>query len=177
MITCPHCKHQEYVGSLFCSNCGAQLIYPAQKSNQTVIHTQRRGTPHQRAEVDPLYEGSPPYSHGVYLIEADAFLSLEKKEETTLGRTSPEQVLMPDIDLKPYDGFEKGVSRLHATILYNAEQHTAYVIDLGSANGTRVNGTPIPAHSEVPIHHNDILTLGKLKIQVIIAPQEIAKEK
>ena len=27
MIICPNCKHQELDGALFCSECGAQLVF------------------------------------------------------------------------------------------------------------------------------------------------------
>jgi pSer/pThr/pTyr-binding forkhead associated (FHA) protein len=43
------------------------------------------------------------------------------------------------------------------------------VTDLGSSNGTRVNGQKIVPHVDYPINHGDIIALGKLKIQVIIA--------
>jgi pSer/pThr/pTyr-binding forkhead associated (FHA) protein len=41
-----------------------------------------------------------------------------------------------------------------------------WVTDLGSANGTLVNGKIIPAHVQVPIEQGDYLTLGKLKLQI-----------
>jgi pSer/pThr/pTyr-binding forkhead associated (FHA) protein len=42
------------------------------------------------------------------------------------------------------------------------------VTDLGSVNGTRINGRKITAHIPHPIKNGDILTLGKFKIQVLI---------
>jgi ferredoxin-like protein FixX len=27
MINCPHCKNQMFVGTLFCMECGAQLVF------------------------------------------------------------------------------------------------------------------------------------------------------
>jgi len=28
MIICPNCQHEEMVGSLFCNECGTQLVFP-----------------------------------------------------------------------------------------------------------------------------------------------------
>ena len=33
MIVCPNCKHQELDGSLFCSECGAQLVFTTTNDN------------------------------------------------------------------------------------------------------------------------------------------------
>ncbi len=41
-------------------------------------------------------------------------------------------------------------------------------MDLGSSNGTRVNGQKIVPHVDYPVKHGDIIALGKLKIQLII---------
>jgi pSer/pThr/pTyr-binding forkhead associated (FHA) protein len=42
------------------------------------------------------------------------------------------------------------------------------ITDLGSANGTRVNGMQITSHIPYPVKHGDILTLGKFKIQILL---------
>jgi len=76
------------------------------------------------------------------------------------------QPILPDVDLSPFDAFSLGVSRLHAAIrIVNRE---VVVTDLGSSNGTRVNGQKIVPHVDYPINHGDIIAVGKLKIQVII---------
>ena len=62
--------------------------------------------------------------------------------------------------------YEKGVSRLHASIRTNATPVT--LVDLGSVNGTRINGQKIPPSQPAPLSHGDIITLGKLKLQMII---------
>jgi pSer/pThr/pTyr-binding forkhead associated (FHA) protein len=81
-------------------------------------------------------------------------------------------VITPDVDLNPFDAFDKGISRLHATIRIDEEKNRIFVIDLGSANGSSVNGYEIPANSEVPLNHGDVLSLGKLNLKVIL-PKEV----
>jgi pSer/pThr/pTyr-binding forkhead associated (FHA) protein len=40
--------------------------------------------------------------------------------------------------------------------------------DLGSANGTYVNGRRLAANAEEPLKHGDVLSLGKLKMQILL---------
>jgi len=100
------------------------------------------------------------------VLETGAIIAPEGGLEFTLGRVSGSQPILPDIDLTPYQAYESGVSRLHATI--KIEKMKIIVIDLGSANGTRVNGKKIPPHTPQPLENGDILTLGKFKLQVLI---------
>lgn len=102
----------------------------------------------------------------LHIIESGQVLHLKDRKEFTLGRTVEGQPILPDVDLSPFDAFSLGVSRLHAAIrIVNRE---VVVTDLGSSNGTRVNGQKIVPHVDYPVNHGDIIAVGKLKIQVII---------
>lgn len=76
-----------------------------------------------------------------------------------IGKRSVSQGLTPDIDLgiAPAD---VGVSRMHATIRIDDDSLT--VTDLGSTNGTSVNGSDelIPAKVPVPLRSGDRIHLG-----------------
>jgi pSer/pThr/pTyr-binding forkhead associated (FHA) protein len=100
------------------------------------------------------------------IMDGGSIIPLEGGLEFTLGRVSGNQPILPDIDLTPYKAYENGVSRLHATIKIDKE--AVIVTDLGSANGTRVNGKKVAPHTQQSIQNEDILTLGKFKIQVLI---------
>jgi pSer/pThr/pTyr-binding forkhead associated (FHA) protein len=41
-------------------------------------------------------------------------------------------------------------------------------MDLGSANGTYLNGKRLKANSKQALSHGDMISLGKLKIQVLL---------
>ena len=56
------------------------------------------------------------------------------------------------------------VSRRHCQILVG--EKTVDVRDLGSANGTRVNGELVPAKINFPVNPGDVLTVGPLEIRV-----------
>ena len=55
-----------------------------------------------------------------------------------MGRFDPERGQQPDIDLNRFEAFEKGVSVIHAEILYDLDG--VKIMDVGSKNGTFVNG-------------------------------------
>ena len=100
------------------------------------------------------------------ILGTGQIISLEYAEEFTLGRISGKQPILPDVDLTPYQAYEEGVSRLHATIKITPEQVS--ITDLGSVNGTQVNDQSISAHDPHPLKNGDIISLGKFKAQIII---------
>jgi hypothetical protein len=75
-----------------------------------------------------------------------------------IGRHSASRGLYPEIDLTgpPTD---PGISRLHAVLIARPDGGWA-VLDPGSANGTMVNGTEIPANQQVPLRDGDRINLG-----------------
>jgi len=168
MITCPSCFHKELSGALFCSKCGAQLVRSADENAtgnfpSAVIDHITQDT------VSPFPPISPEEndSHVALLILRDgSVIHVRGNDEFILGRSTKGQTIIPDIDFSPYQAYEEGVSRLHANI--NIAGSIITIKDLGSANGTRLNGNRIKPHDEYPLHHGDILTFGKLKVQVLI---------
>ena len=73
---------------------------------------------------------------------------------------------MPDIDLTPYQAYASGVSRLHAVL--KREGKRVFVMDLGSSNGSYLNGKRLKPNTEQTVEHGDLLALGKLKIQILL---------
>lgn len=164
MPRCPSCQHEEIFGALFCSECGAQLVQSADPSHPN--HPDSRDT---TSAEPPDYEPGQVDSEApvnLQILSSGRILALKGRDEFTLGRVNENQPIIPDIDLDPYGGFEEGVSRLHATI--QMASHGATVTDLGSVNGTSINGEKIPQHIPQPLAHGDVLTLGKMRIKVII---------
>lgn len=73
---------------------------------------------------------------------------------------------MPDVDLSPYKAFENGVSRLHAVI--RLRENVLTVMDLGSSNGTHVNGMRLSTNIAHRLTKGDTIALGKFRIQIIL---------
>lgn len=171
MILCPNCQHDELTGSLFCSECGAQLSFSEPLSTHSIYRSQSDGlASHQRSLTTP--PSVPPQTTTgdalvtLQVLELGKALPLSGRSEYTLGRVAEGQPILPDVDLSPFDAYAMGVSRLHASLKVTNQR--IYVIDLGSSNGTRVNGEKMVANVDYPLNHGDLLTLGKLKLQVLI---------
>ncbi len=102
----------------------------------------------------------------LHIIDSGQILPLADRTEFTLGRSAEGQPIIPDVDLSPYNAYANGVSRLHAAIkLIN---NRIVVVDLGSSNGTYLNGIRLSPYIETPVSHGDLIYVGKLKIQILI---------
>lgn len=77
-----------------------------------------------------------------------------------LGRPSKDGRIQPQVDLTPYGGYDKGISRRHAVI--RRSESGLIVEDLGSANGSSLNGDSLLPYTATPLKPNDRLKLGKL---------------
>jgi pSer/pThr/pTyr-binding forkhead associated (FHA) protein len=99
-------------------------------------------------------------------LDTGHVIPLAGKDQFTLGRISEGQPIMPDIDLSAYQAYAAGVSRLHAVIKRGTAQMV--FMDLGSANGTFINGKRLSPNEEQTLNHGDVVALGKMKIQILL---------
>jgi hypothetical protein len=155
-------------GAMFCTECGANI------ASQDSLTTQNIET----GEINPAVStkpGKPPRQPAItkldtwgtlHLMDTGQMLPLSDRNEFTLGRISEGQPIMPDIDLSPYQAYASGVSRLHAVIKREASH--VFLMDLGSANGTFINGKRLNPNVEHTLKNGDVVALGKLKIQVLL---------
>ena len=74
--------------------------------------------------------------------------------ENVVGRESGSLGIHPEIPVS-----DKGVSRRHLKFLRNADG-TYSVLELGSANGTLMNGQPLLPGASQPIKHGDEFVVG-----------------
>jgi len=172
MISCKVCNNEEFSGAIFCGECGSQLAFLTGKKVDTLVYpSQAKGLELDISNTIPkkLLESR---NFILYYADGEEVLNLPDQDEFTIGRFVEGQVITPDVDLNPFDAFDKGVSRIHATIRIDDKKNKVHVIDLGSANGSSVNGYEIPANSEVPLNHGDVLSLGKINLKVIL-PKEV----
>jgi serine/threonine-protein kinase len=75
-----------------------------------------------------------------------------------IGRVDPETRSFPNIDLTAYDPNAK-ISRRHAKI-YSMDGRNYWLEDLGSFNGTSLNGVRIGPRQPQPIHDEDNILFG-----------------
>lgn len=167
MITCPSCHHQEFVGALFCSSCGAQLTYQTKSPTETVQYPEPEEVIGAAAETRVISSSAASQARvSVKIKETGQVIPLEGSDEFTIGRVSGTQPILPDIDLTPFKAYQQGVSRLHAILRIKGDDIT--ISDLGSANGTYVNGVKIPAYELIHLSNGDTLSLGKFTLEIII---------
>ena len=167
MIVCSNCKHTNMNGAMFCSECGAQLV------GADMFTTQNMATGQMQEALKPDFSSAKPTPVvtlntwiTLHLMDTGQMLPLSDRSEFTLGRISEGQPIMPDLDLSPYQAYSSGVSRLHAVIKQVGDR--VMIMDLGSANGTYINGKRLNYNAEQALNNGDIIALGKLKMQVLL---------
>ena len=163
MIACISCRSLNLYGAVFCAECGSLLPL---NGNPTPMQPQ--GTPSERPSSSADRAPSTSSGGGLWatlrLLEGGEDIALANREEFTLGRRSEHQPTLPDIDLAPYQGYARGVSRVHAVIRRRGTR--VLLKDLNSSNGTYVNGRRLNPSREEPLANGDILALGTLKLQI-----------
>lgn len=170
MIICAECGAKNPDDVFKCQNCAASFAEATPSdANQTYLVTNLLS----EEEI-----GSTPWKWGQFLFEKDYMLVLQIKDtnrqmmisprsKIILGRnTQPSEDTQPTdttlVDFNPYDGLTAGVSRQHAVLSCNA--HLVTVTDLGSTNGTRINGKKLEPNTPRLLREGDELQLGKLKL-------------
>jgi hypothetical protein len=165
MIVCPNCKTRYIENTLFCEECGDYLsggeVPKTNPVGTRILSDARLRSPDLRAALNPSGSMLPIIS---LIIEQGREIAVRLEKAIHMGRLDPISNMFPEIDLTEDGGFEKGVSRRHARIL--RRENEFFVEDLGSTNGTFINGEKIsPFHTE-PITDGDSLRLGNLQIEV-----------
>ncbi|NDJ62004.1 MAG: FHA domain-containing protein [Chloroflexi bacterium] len=190
-MKCHNCGYLNRPGILVCENCGISLV--GNTTNQNPVPTRSFASEVNDNKVetsDPNIETRPPESStnkrstdevaiasaGSDVFEENMTLRLEiegapmpiliyPKQENRIGRRDPATGTMPDVDLTSYAGYRMGVSRNHAMLRLNGSR--LEIADLGSSNGTAVNGTKLTAHQPHVLRDGDELMLGKMVMRVI----------
>lgn len=85
-----------------------------------------------------------------------------------IGRDGGDGRLRVDVDLKSVGGDKLGVSRQHLAVRYDALARVVTVTDLGSVNGSHINGQRLHPGEVRALNHGDQLRLGKLMLLVTI---------
>ncbi len=172
MQVCTSCGHENRPGILFCENCGTSLTgEPAAGSTKGLENEVQPGLSEQivAAGTDFLPSGA---ALRVEIEGGPEPIVILPRQELIFGRRDPATGAMPDIDLTPYAGYRMGVSRRHAAIR-SAEENRLDVWDLGSSNGTYLNGMRLNPHRPYRLHDGDRIRLGQMVIRILFtAPLE-----
>jgi pSer/pThr/pTyr-binding forkhead associated (FHA) protein len=122
------------------------------------------GEGEEEPESSPVVKGTGPLAVRLRIGESGREVEASLNKAIHLGRLDPASDVFPEIDLTNDNGLERGVSRRHARIL--KREGTVVVEDLGSINGTFINGKRLAPYLPEVLHRGDQLQLGKLLIEV-----------
>ncbi len=169
MQICPKCNYKNRMGVIFCENCGTSLI------GESALSTRSLGEKDEKEEKDAAVAaiinsvGSEIFKDGALLrIEIEGSndpLLLKPLQEVILGRRDPATGAMPTVDLTPFAGYRMGVSRRHAAIR-PGDSNRLDVWDLGSGNGTFLNGLRLSSHRPYRLRDGDEIRLGQMVMKM-----------
>lgn len=149
MIACPVCSAQNLPNTVFCEECGRNLL-----------ETQALRT--ISVEKPSLADAEPSLRISV---QGDGRLfALPYGQDLLIGRRDSRGGILPAVDLTSVGGIEQGVSRRHAQITF--EQGQPFISDLNSTNGTWLGSRLLAPYERTPLRDGDELTLGTLVLHV-----------
>lgn len=91
-------------------------------------------------------------------------IHIEITGQYVIGRVHPRSEERPDLDLNKFGAFFHGVSRKHIAI--TKDGNLLQIEDLGSTNGTYLNGMKLYPHQPRMLRDGDELCLGHLVMRV-----------
>jgi pSer/pThr/pTyr-binding forkhead associated (FHA) protein len=161
-VKCPNCASAQLDGTIFCLECGASLM-----TDSATESTREIGAP-----AGPMTAGLSAKSGSVgqsqqltlIVVHTGQRLLLAVEDELLVGRADANKGITPDIDLGPQGGLEAGVSRRHAILAHRSGDYQ--IEDLGSANGTFVNGRRLAPQAAVSLRSGDEVKCGMLVLRV-----------
>jgi len=166
VVKCPFCGTPQVANTIFCSECGVYLLDDERKRTDILnLHDLDLDKDDGgKAQAEALRKGSGPLAVRLKIGESHRVVEATLTKAVHLGRLDPISDVFPEIDLTDDSALEKGVSRRHARIL--KKDGVVVVEDLGSINGTFVNGKRLAPYLPEVLNNNDQLQLGNLLVEV-----------
>lgn len=97
-------------------------------------------------------------------VESGEFVTAEVQSPMILGRGEPGNPVC--IDLTVIGGYRLGVSRQHLRV--SATEGAVFIQDLGSRNGTQLNGQKLDPQRSYPVQSGDRLQLSRMALEIQI---------
>lgn len=112
-----------------------------------------------------------PSARLVELVTGMSF-PLSENRETTVGRIDPVTGIHPDVDLTPVDS-KRSISRRHARVRREEDGTFSVIEDVGTMNGTFVNGVRLTVGRPFPVQASDVVVFGTVQCRFEVdAPSE-----
>jgi hypothetical protein len=186
---CPNCTTQNREGIFFCEECGQSLIGIISIATRTFQSQANGGTGGLggsgggtgtigATDALPLsgqLRGAAQWGTASLAPNASLLIHVRdfpeplkiapgEAQQLIIGRIDPNTGARPEIDLAPYGAQEKGVSRSHAAL--RRMETSLTITDLGSVNGTYLNGQRLIAQQPRLLRDGDELRIGKVVMHV-----------
>jgi pSer/pThr/pTyr-binding forkhead associated (FHA) protein len=100
----------------------------------------------------------------LHVSESQSPIRLAPNVKSIVGREDLENNNHPDVNLVPYGGLEKGVSRVHAML--ERTDDTLTITDIGSSNGTYLNGQRLVRDQPRVVRDGDEIRFGNLVTRI-----------
>ncbi len=166
MRNCAYCGHENREGLLFCEECGQSLAGDSAAATAMASTKQLQNVPDElgtKATWGTARFGSES-SIIIHIRDAAEPIVLQPRQETIFGRADINTRTLPDMDLSPYGALEKGVSRIHAAI--RRSEDTLTLVDLGSVNGTFLNGQRLIPNQPRVLRDGDEIRFARLVVHI-----------
>jgi pSer/pThr/pTyr-binding forkhead associated (FHA) protein len=105
-----------------------------------------------------------PVTLSFSIVDQKRQIEFPLAKELNIGRLDAATATFPDLDLTSYGGLEKGVSRRHAKITRRGQE--IFIEDLGSVNGTLLNGKRLTPYLQHSLTSGDEIQIGRLALHV-----------
>lgn len=159
-VRCNRCAHTVPSTSMRCPHCGAELFPTITPVTVPIV---------RRPLSIPVSNGHLSHYFGedsrliIQFLPSGVCVPVHLTGPLVLGREdggTMDEVL----DLSEFNATKHGVSRRHAML--RREDDRLVVNDLGSTNGTHLNGSLLLPHEDYPLAHGDKLILGTLHLLI-----------
>jgi hypothetical protein len=156
--TCENCKRKNPVSEYYCFVCGHIL-----PTGLKAIATQNLPNELLKPQIrwGTAYFGDQMVLR-IMLRETNDLIEARFENECVIGRAVED--VTPDIDLTRHNAVELGVSRRHVKL--TRQSATIMVQDLGSVNGTFLNGQKLLPYQPRVLRNEDELRLGHMTLRI-----------
>ena len=170
MIKCPFCHANHVANTIFCSECGTYLLEDDKRATDPLVETNEvdtvNGTADESKVAVTLKKDARPVAVQLKIGSGEREVEMSLDKDIHFGRVDPASNIFPEIDLTDEGAPGKSVSRRHARIF--KRDKLVVLEDLGSFNGTYINGTKLDPYLPEIVSDGDILQLGRISMEVRI---------
>ena len=163
---CPSCKLRNDVDATACIYCGVPFEIASGGSTTTtqMPAVNSRPTVENDGLIDQFVREIPDNGMAIYRADFMYPFAVREDRDFVIGRKAEG---VPDglVDLAPLEGYIMGVSKQHIRIQGTGNGYQ--ITDLGSTNGTWVNGIRLTSNQPVVLPNAAKVRLGRMELYFI----------